>query len=112
MRRAASASPSHRRQKRRGGSALAVVEIKTNRHYAGVYSSRESRQAYHRLLAEVSGNEGEVPSAPPDITVVVVADWRHNWVRSYYVKNGVVWLPPTSASDFSDQRKWRSSAQE
>ena len=68
-----SSSPSYRRQKRKDGNDLAFVEINGKRHYLGAYNSPESRQAYHRLLAEACANGSDVPTAPADISVAEVA---------------------------------------
>ena len=43
--------PKYRQQKRKGRN-LAFVELSGHRHYLGPYGSRESKQAYKRLLAE------------------------------------------------------------
>ena len=66
---------------------LAVVRIDGHDHYLGKYDSQESRERYHRLIAEwlasadrspsSSAPEQAVPSRPLSIKDLVLAYWRH-----------------------------------
>ena len=42
----------YRRQRRPNGNDIAFVEIDGQRHYLGAYGSPESKEQYHKLLAE------------------------------------------------------------
>ncbi len=63
-------SPKYRRQKRPTGD-LAFVEIAGVRRYLGVYDSPESKNAYHRAVAEwIEGGQSQLlPATPPEITI-------------------------------------------
>jgi integrase len=74
---------------------LAVVRIDGHDHYLGQYDSPESREKYHRLLAERAARGSVTPAPKPggrataaDVTVfeLIRAYWRH--VEKYYVKDG------------------------
>ena len=86
--------PKYRRQKRPQSCDVAFVELNGKRHYLGDYNTPESKQRYHRLLAEWSANGGRIVVDPSDITIVELAAqfWAH--AQQYYRKpNG----EPTSA---------------
>ncbi len=51
-------TPSYRRQRRKNCHDLAFVEIDGKRHYLGNYDTRESRERYHRLIAEWEASGG------------------------------------------------------
>ena len=82
--------PSYRRQVRADGTDLALVEIDGRRHYLGPYGTPESREKYHRLIAEWEASGRAAPPAPKfdDITVAEVASQFLKWAGSYYVKHG------------------------
>jgi integrase len=74
---------------------LAVVRIDGHDHYLGRYGSEESKEKYHRLLAERHASGGVSPpptlQAQPQSEVLTVAElilryFRH--AERYYVKNG------------------------
>jgi len=73
---------------------LAVVRIDGRDHYLGKYNSPESREKYHRLIAEWLGRSPALPSGfDPDGSVVrltinemILAYWR--FAKTYYVKDG------------------------
>ena len=62
-------TPKYRKQKTKTGDR-AFVELGARRHYLGSFGSPESRQAFHRLLAEWSANGGSLPAPPDQITIV------------------------------------------
>jgi integrase len=74
---------------------LAVVRIDGRDHYLGKYGTPESRERYHRLLAEhaVKGSADlgvettrDSGSQPLSVNKLVLAYFRH--VKAYYIKNG------------------------
>jgi site-specific recombinase XerC len=74
---------------------LAVVRIDGQDQYLGKYNSPESREKYHRLIAEWLGNgqrsqsDTDQSSAdPPSLSVneLILGYWR--FAKSYYVKDG------------------------
>jgi site-specific recombinase XerD len=76
---------------------LAVVRIDGRDHYLGKYGSEESRERYHRLLAERHAGGGSTLAASRDvgepgdglrINELALRYFRH--CEKYYVKNGVV----------------------
>ncbi len=104
-------TPSYRR---RSGSSQAIVTLpdsvtrKRKDYWLGEYDSSESREIYHRLIAEWEGagrrlpdwqpntsdsssrSSSQAPSTdpengPPTITVLVAAYW--NWAQGYYQPN-------------------------
>ncbi len=74
-------SRTYRRQRIKDGKDQAFVELGKKRHYLGTYGTKESKERYHRLLADFEAN-GQV-LAPlgkmPDLTVAELgaAFWRH-----------------------------------
>jgi integrase len=87
--------PTYRLHKPTG---LAVVTLDGKDHYLGRHGSRESRQAYDRLLAEyLTCRARHAPQAAPisDLTIdeLLVAYWDH--ARAYYTKDRA----PTSEQD-------------
>jgi len=62
-------TPSYCRQKRPTGSDLAFVDLNGQRHYLGVYDSPESREKYHRLLAEWTASNGFLKPKAEELTV-------------------------------------------
>ncbi len=77
-------TPRYRRQQRTGRPDDAFVELNGRRHYLGRHGSQESKQEYHRLLAEWTCNGGELPSDKPDVTVnsLMLRYCRH--AEAYY----------------------------
>ena len=63
----------YRRHRRTRSKGQAFVGLDGERQYLGVYDSPESREAYHRLLAEWSANGRSVSTPRGDITVVEVS---------------------------------------
>ena len=72
-------APKYRRQRRPQSTDDAFVELDGERHYLGSYDSPESREAYHRLLAEWSANGRHAPTKAEDVRVVEVCAkfWEH-----------------------------------
>jgi hypothetical protein len=66
-------TPKHHRQKSQEGFHLALVELNGNRHYLGRYETPESRQAYHRLLAEWNAGGQHCPTTSTQITITEIA---------------------------------------
>ena len=79
-------TPKYRKQSRPNSADEAFVELNGHRHYLGAYGSPESKQAYHRLLAEWTANGRRLPVAADEVTVteLIAAYWRH--AQSYYRK--------------------------
>ena len=77
--------PTYRKLKRKDRAPLAFVDLGGKRHYLGEHGTPESREAYHRLLAEWHANGGGRPSLPDEITVVEVAIRFLRWTEGYYV---------------------------
>ena len=82
--------PSYRYHKARN---CAVVTIRGKDRYLGAFNSPESREKYHRLVAEVlvNGHEPRIPAETPPATRMTVGElilryWQY--VESYYVKDG------------------------
>jgi integrase len=79
--------PSYRHHK---ASGQAFVEIKGHRYYLGKYESEESRETYHRYIAEYLASKAPPtkPTAEPEIelNVLLLAFW--DFVKTRYVKNG------------------------
>ncbi|MHC4938736.1 MAG: tyrosine-type recombinase/integrase [Planctomycetota bacterium] len=73
--------PKYRMHKTTG---RALVEIGGRRHYLGTYGSPESREEYHRLVAEHLGSGVRVPLAPGELTVarLVLLFLKH--AEAYY----------------------------
>ena len=57
--------PAYRKQKRKGKSALAFVEIKGVRRYLGEFNSAPSHQKFKQVIAEL-GSSGQLPPADID----------------------------------------------
>ena len=73
-------TPKYRKQKQRGGTHRAFVEIDGQRHYLGRYGSAASREQYDRLIGEWLANGRHAPiTAHPDLTVneLLAAYWRN-----------------------------------
>lgn len=62
-------TPFYCRQKRPTGSDLAFVDLNGQRHYLGVYDTSESREKYHRLLAEWTACNGFLKPKAEELTV-------------------------------------------
>lgn len=82
------ATPKYRYHKARD---CAVVTINGHDHYLGEFGSPESRERYHRLIAEHLARRHE--PAPPQsadtslsVTELIARYWR--FCKTYYVKNG------------------------
>lgn len=68
---------------------LAFVELGGRRIYLGKYGSPESKEKYHRILAEraaANASPGEQPSAEVYVSQLILAYWKH--VKQRYSKNG------------------------
>src|SRR5437588_11693660 len=82
-------TPKYRFHKARN---CAVVTINGKDHYLGAYDSPESREKYHRLVAEWLAARNLPPDSlaerAPSLTVadLILAYWK--FAQSYYVKNG------------------------
>ena len=72
-------TPKYRRHKRPQSKDQAFVELYGARHYLGPYDPPESREAYHRLLAEWAAAGQAAPPPREGITVVEVCSryWEH-----------------------------------
>lgn len=75
--------PKYRQQKRKGRN-LAFVELSGHRYYLGPFGSRESKQAYKRLLAEWLANGRRLPVDPQEITVVEVIARFWEYAQQHY----------------------------
>ena len=85
---AGKSAPKYRFHKARN---CAVVTIRGRDLYLGEYDSPESREKYHRLIAEhLAARREPLPPVPADapltVTELVARYWR--FVNSYYVKEG------------------------
>jgi hypothetical protein len=97
--------PSYRLHK---SSGRAVVTITGQDHYLGAHGSRESREAYDRVVAEwlvggrastsSSSADGRSPSGGISIVEVVAAFWRH--AQIYYRRPDGT--PTKEAKNFRD----------
>lgn len=76
--------PSYRRLKRKGRADGAFVELDGHRVYLGRYGTPESREEYHRLLAQWSANGGRMPVKVDDLTVAELADRFIAYAEGYY----------------------------
>lgn len=68
----------------------AVVTICGKDHYLGKYNSKESKQAYKRLIAEweSTGRSTTFGSEPAKTTVAMLVNDFQEWSESYYPMNG------------------------
>ena len=69
---------------------LAVVTIGGRDHYLGAYDSPESREKYHRLVAEfLAARSDPLPAiaSPPAITITELIAKYWQFSKTYYVKN-------------------------
>lgn len=82
-------TPTYRRLRRKNNSGhdLAFVEVDGHRYYLGAYDTPESREKYHRLIAEWEANGRSFSAEPLEITVVEVVNAYMKWARTYYVKH-------------------------
>jgi len=82
-----SRTPAYRYHKARD---CAVVTVRGKDHYLGTYDSPESREKYHRLVAEFLARQPDPPPAPADapltVTELIARYWR--FAKGYYVKGG------------------------
>jgi integrase len=89
-------TPSYRFHKARN---CAVVTVAGKDHYLGPYESPESREQYHRLVAEYLAARNNPPpppaaaDAPLTVTELIAAYWK--FVKEHFVKDG----RPTSEQD-------------
>lgn len=79
--------PSYRYHKARN---CAVTTIAGKDHYLGAYDSPESREKYHRLVAEhlAAPLKEAQPTATHPLTVVELIDQYWEFAQGYYVKDG------------------------
>jgi len=80
--------PSYRRLRRTTGRDLAYVALAGRRHYLGAYDTPESRQRYHRLIAEWEASGRAVAAAPHEVSVAEISCQYLKWARGYYLKHG------------------------
>src|SRR5471030_1816749 len=83
-----SQNPAYRYHKAR---QCAVVTIGGKDHYLGQHNSPESREKYHRLIAEhLAASRQPTTKMPTDapltVTELIARYW--SYAKSYYVKNG------------------------
>ena len=78
-------TPKYRRQNGKHADR-AFVDLAGQRQYLGAYGSPESKEAYHRLIAEWLAGGEQTPVDPSDLTVLELVDrfWAH--VEGYYRK--------------------------
>ncbi|MCZ6792183.1 MAG: site-specific integrase [Planctomycetota bacterium] len=76
--------PKYCRQTGKSGGDRAYVKLNGLRHYLGKYGSPESKEKYHRLLAEWNANGRRLPAPAAKVTVVELAAafWDH--AESHY----------------------------
>jgi integrase len=78
--------PSYRLHK---GSGQAIVTLDGRDFYLGKYRTRQSRQAYDRLIAEWTAGGRRLPVSPKDgLTVLGLCAHYKRWAKRYYIKNG------------------------
>jgi site-specific recombinase XerD len=72
-------TPKYRRQPATIGTDLAFIEVRGQRVYLGAHGSKESRDKYKTLLAEIENNGGRLAVSPTSITVVELCArfWAH-----------------------------------
>ncbi len=75
--------PSYRKQKTKSGPR-AFVELGGVRRYLGVHGSKESREAYGRLIAEWTANNGRLATDPDQITIVELIAEFWKFAEGYY----------------------------
>jgi integrase len=77
-------TPKYRRQRRPNSTDQAFVEIHGHRHYLGPFDSPASRQAYHRLVADLDSNDGILRPSVSDCTIddLIQAFFAH--AKAYY----------------------------
>ena len=90
----AATTPAYYRQKRKIGSDVAYVEIDHQRFYLGPYDTAESRERYHKLIAEWEASGRFIAAEPDEITVMEIANQYLKYAKGYYVKNGHVTSEP------------------
>jgi len=91
-------TPSYRRQPRPNRPDDAFVELDGRRIYLGPYDSAESREKYHRLIAEWEAGGRSIPADPKEITVAEVASQYLKWAQTYYVKHGHMTAEPENTA--------------
>ncbi len=81
---ASTRTPKYRRQKSKPHDRAFVCLDSEHRTYLGRHGSRESKEAYHRLLAEWTAAGGQPPIKANELTIVELTArfWLH--VESYY----------------------------
>ena len=80
--------------RRRSGNDIAYVDVAGKRHYLGAYDTPESRERYHRLIAEWEASGRAEPTAQHEVTVIEVAAQYLAWARTYYMKHGHLTAEP------------------
>lgn len=80
-------TPSYRRQKSKPHDR-AFVELNGQRRYLGRHGTRESKEAFHRLVFEWTAAGGQLPVNREELTVVelIARFWDH--AQAYYRKDG------------------------
>lgn len=85
MPRLTKSDPKYRRRKTKKGTVVAVVTLNGRDHYLGLHGTPESRQKYHRTVAEWNaGGRQPLDTSELAVSQVVLAYWRH--VKAYYLK--------------------------
>ncbi len=76
--------PAYRKFARKGRTPLGFVQLEGRRIYLGTWDSPESRQRYHRILAEWNACGRHEQAEQHDITVLEVIErfWQH--AKEYY----------------------------
>ncbi len=81
-------SPKYRRQRRPDGNDSAFVVLNGERTYLGVFNSRESRQAFHRVVAEWEAGGRQVKPPANTLYTAELCDTFFAWVKGYYKTPG------------------------
>ena len=80
--------PKYRHHK---GTGQAFVQIRSRRHYLGLYGSPKSKERYARFVAELAATPTASPAPPQswaDTTVVELTAAYLDFAQCYYIKYG------------------------
>ncbi|MFV1968454.1 MAG: hypothetical protein ACC628_23770 [Pirellulaceae bacterium] len=80
---ARNAIPTYRKQKTKSGDR-AFVELGGVRHYLGPHGSKESREAYGRLIAEWTAGGERMATDPDEITIIELVAEFWKFAEGYY----------------------------
>ncbi len=89
-------TPSYRRLHRSSGNDLAFVDLDGHRRYLGAFDTPESREKYHRLIAEWEAAGGILPPKPEEISVAELTTMFLVWADGYYLKHGKATSEPAN----------------